>query len=108
MKLLQSQIKKLANPKKAKVLQGFFKTGPGEYGEGDIFLGLIVPQQRKLAKEAANRLSLTDIQALLNSKIHDKRMIALFILMEKYKKAQNELSSPSGPSRAPASSKIHK
>lgn len=84
---IRKEIKQKANLKKAKLLQGFFKTGKGEYGEGDIFLGLIVPEQRKLAKKYPD-LNLNEIQELLNSKIHEERLISLFILIDKYKKAK--------------------
>jgi 3-methyladenine DNA glycosylase AlkD len=77
---LKKELKKLANPSQAKILQGFFKTGKGEYGEGDIFLGIKVPIQRNLVKEFKD-LKLPDIQKLLNSKIHEERLIALFILI---------------------------
>ena len=48
---LRKQIKRNTNPKKAQILKSFFKTGKGEYGEGDVFLGLTVPVSRKIAKE---------------------------------------------------------
>jgi len=83
---LLKDFKKQANPEKAKLLQRFFKTGKGEYGEGDIFLGLMVPEQRALAKKYPN-LSLNEIQELLNSKIHEHRLTALFILIAQYKKS---------------------
>lgn len=86
---LKKEIKKKANPEKAKILQRFFKTGKGEYGEGDVFLGITVPKQRKIAKKYYN-LELKDIQKLLDSKIHEHRMIGLFILINKYKKASLE------------------
>jgi 3-methyladenine DNA glycosylase AlkD len=76
----------LADKEKAKILQRFFKTGKGEYGEGDIFLGITVPIQREVAKKFLG-LRLDDLQKLLDSKIHEERMIALFILVDKYKKA---------------------
>lgn len=86
---IKTELLKLKNPQKAKLLQRFFKTGKGEYGEGDIFLGLVVPQQRKVAKRFPN-LSLEELQKLLNSKIHEYRMVALFILMEQHKKADEK------------------
>jgi len=76
----------LNNPAKAKILQGFFKTGPGQYGEGDIFLGIIVPEQRKLAKKYLH-LTIEEIQTLLQSNIHEYRLTALFILIQQYKQA---------------------
>ncbi|MEI6241904.1 MAG: DNA alkylation repair protein [Chlamydiota bacterium] len=81
--LLRQAIQTLGNPTKAKKLQCFFKTGKGEYAEGDVFLGIIVPQQRKLSKEFVD-LSYVDLQSLLDSKIHEERLIALLILVRKY------------------------
>jgi 3-methyladenine DNA glycosylase AlkD len=90
LKDLERELKKHQNKNKAKILQGFFKTGKGEYGENDVFLGIIVPKQREIAKKYQD-LTLDDIQLLLNSKIHEKRLIALFILIDKYKKADKNL-----------------
>ena len=84
LKSFKEEIKKESNPEKAKILQGFFKTGKGQYGEGDIFLGITVPQSRKLAKKYSN-LALEEIKILLESRIHEKRLIALLILVENYK-----------------------
>lgn len=86
---IEKDLYKLRNPKKAEILSRFFKTGKGKYGEGDHFLGIVVPNQRKIAKKYYN-LSLKDIQKLLLSKIHEYRLTSLFILIAKYKKS-NEL-----------------
>ncbi len=82
---LKKELKELSDPKQAEILQRFFKTGKGEYGEGDIFLGIKVPVQREVANKFGE-LFLEDIEKLLNSKIHEHRMTALFILIRQYKK----------------------
>jgi 3-methyladenine DNA glycosylase AlkD len=87
LKALQLEMQNNANCEKAKVLQRFFKTGKGDYGEGDIFLGIQVPVQRELAKKYLE-LSFDEIQELLNSKIHEYRLTALIILISRYKKAK--------------------
>ncbi|MBI5848532.1 MAG: DNA alkylation repair protein [Nitrospirae bacterium] len=87
---LKADLLKIANPEKAKTLARFFKTGKGQYGEGDIFLGIMVPQQRRIAKKYA-ALSLQDIKALLASKVHEHRLIALFILVGQYQKADEQV-----------------
>ena len=84
---LQKELNDLRNPEQAKNLQRFFKTGAGEYAEGDIFLGIKVPVSRQLAKKYSH-LNFQEIQQLLNSKIHEHRLIALLILIEKYKKSK--------------------
>jgi 3-methyladenine DNA glycosylase AlkD len=84
---LKKELKEKENPEQAKHLQRFFKTGKGEYAEGDIFLGIKVPVQREIAKKYFN-LSLNELQELLNSKIHEHRFTALVILLNKYKKAK--------------------
>jgi 3-methyladenine DNA glycosylase AlkD len=78
----------LKNPEKAQILSRFFKTGKGQYGEGDTFLGIKVPEQRKLAKKHCG-LSIKDIKTLLESGIHEQRLTALLILIIKYKKADS-------------------
>ena len=84
---LKQELQKASNLRQAKLLQGFFKTGKGQYGEGDIFLGIKVPVQREIAKKY--NLELKEIQKLLNSKIHEYRLVALFILISKYKQAKD-------------------
>ena len=81
---IKKEIESKENPEKAKILQRFFKTKKGEYGEGDIFLGIIVPEQRKIAKNYKN-LTLDNLQILLDSKIHEHRLIALIILVDQFK-----------------------
>jgi 3-methyladenine DNA glycosylase AlkD len=83
---LRREIKNLANPEKAKLLARYFKTGKGEYGEGEVFVGLMVPQSRVLAKKY-RELSLKETAELLKSKVHEERLIALFILVQKFSKA---------------------
>ena len=82
---LRKDLKKLSNKKKASVLQRFFKTGEGEYGFGDIFIGLTVPQSRNIAIKFKD-LDFADIIELLKSKIHEERLIALLILVHKFQK----------------------
>jgi 3-methyladenine DNA glycosylase AlkD len=83
---IQKKLKELANKDKAKILQGFYKTGPGEYGEGDVFLGINVPVLRKIAAEHRD-ISLTEVKTLLKSKFHEERLAALLILVVKYSRA---------------------
>ncbi len=82
---LRVKIKALGDEKVADTLSWFFKTGKGEYGEGDKFVGIKVPIQRKLAKDF-EELNFKDLSSLLSSKIHEERLIALLILVEKYAK----------------------
>lgn len=82
---IRRKIRGLANTERAEFSQRFFKTGPGEYGEGDIFLGLSVPQMRALAREY-RAISSQEVVDLLQSAIHDERAIALFILVQAFAK----------------------
>lgn len=86
---LRSKIKTLADKEVAETMQWFFKTRKGDYGEGDIFVGLKVPLQRKLAREFKD-LSLAEIGELLNSSIHEERLISLIILIDKYQKTDEK------------------
>ncbi len=83
---IQKRLQKLGNKEKAKVLQKFFKTGKGEYGEGDMFLGVKVPELRKLIKDYKG-ISLKEVTQLLDSPIHEQRQFAILILVNKYLKS---------------------
>ncbi len=76
-------LKAIANPEKAQTSMRFFKTGKGQYGEGDQFIGITVPEIRKVARKFID-LQLPEISKLLQSKIHEARLCALLILVKKY------------------------
>lgn len=84
---LKKDIATQKDPAYAKNLQRFFKTGKGEYGEGDIFLGLRVPQCRTIATTYVDSISLKELDALITSPFHEERLIALLILVEQFKNA---------------------
>lgn len=87
--ILKQRLKAKAKPAKAKVLQSFFKTGPGEYGHGDIFLGVTMPEIRVIAVEFVS-ISPVELIPLLGSPLHEERMLALVILTLQFKKAQSK------------------
>ena len=80
---IQGELESLADPGHAAILQRFFKTGPGEYGQGDRFRGLRVPVLRKLAKKYRH-LPLAAAVNLLQSAFHEDRLLALLILIQRY------------------------
>jgi 3-methyladenine DNA glycosylase AlkD len=80
---IRARLQRLGTKKRAKVSQRFFKTGPGEYGEGDIFIGVTVPGLRRLAT-SYQALTLTEVTQLLRSMIHEERLLALLILVRSY------------------------
>lgn len=82
----RTELKNVASEQKAKELSRFFKTGKGQYGEGDIFIGITVPQIRAISKHYYS-LTLIDIRQLLINPIHEFRFAALIALVEKYKRA---------------------
>jgi 3-methyladenine DNA glycosylase AlkD len=84
---LRWRLRQLASPADARFLQRYFKTGPGEYGAGDRFIGIRVPLLRRLAREF-RRLSLPDAAKLLRSPIHEERLLALLILVAAYQRAE--------------------
>ena len=80
---VRKELQSMADPDKAAILQRFFKTGPGEYGEGDIFMGVMVPHSRQVAKKFS-QLPLGEVRTLLYSRIHEERLVALLILARRY------------------------
>ena len=85
-KEITGYMESLLNEKQRQVLMGFFKTGPGEYGEGDEFLGLKVPQTRQIVKLTARDTALEEIPELLMSRWHEVRLCGLLILVDKFEK----------------------
>ena len=81
---IRSELRVLSSAREAKILRRFFKTGPGEYGQGDIFIGVKVPQIRKVANKYKD-LVITDTVKLLRSAIHEERLAALLVLSLKFK-----------------------
>jgi 3-methyladenine DNA glycosylase AlkD len=82
---IRARLRKLGTKERAKVSQSFFKTRPGEYGEGDIFLGVTVPELRQLAAEY-QAITLREVTQLLRSTIHEERLLALLLLVRSYAK----------------------
>lgn len=89
IKNLKNDLKLLSNSQKAKLLASYFKTGKGEYAEGDKFIGVMVPNTRKIARKYS-QLSLNEIVKLLKSEIHEERLCALLILVAQFKKSDLE------------------
>lgn len=83
MKSVEQELKKLGSKKKAAASAWFFKTGKGQYGYGDVFIGVTVPEQRKIAKQFKN-FPLPEIKKLLLSKYHECRLTALIILVAQF------------------------
>jgi 3-methyladenine DNA glycosylase AlkD len=83
---VQSDLQRLADPQKAAQLARYFKTGKGEYGEGDVFIGVVVPKQRMVARRYKD-IPLSEIKKMLHNKIHEFRLTALLILVYKFEKA---------------------
>src|SRR5688572_774494 len=85
---VRKELQNLADPDKAAILQRFFKTGLGQYCEGDIFIGVMVPQSRQIAKNFS-QLPLGEVRTLLYSRIHEERLVALLILARRYGSASS-------------------
>lgn len=88
---IKTALQELSIPGKAEIMQAFFKTGKGEYGEGDVFIGVTVPDQRSVAKEFYNNISLEELGELLSSKIHEHRLTALLILVHQFEKTKDKI-----------------
>ncbi len=88
---IKTALQELSIPGKAEIMQTFFKTGKGEYGEGDVFIGVTVPDQRSVAKEFYNKISLGELGELLPSKIHEHRLTALLILVHQFEKTKDKI-----------------
>ncbi len=86
---LKIDLRKFASVERAKNLSRFFKTGPGQYGEGDKFLGIKVPESRSVATKY-KKLSFNEISDLLHSPIHEERLVALLILIEQFQFASRQ------------------
>lgn len=87
-KQLKLELTKHINPEKAAFFPKFFKTGKGEYSEGDKFIGVTVPNQRKVAREFKD-ISLLELQELITSKVHEHRLTALIIVVNKFHQTDN-------------------
>jgi len=85
----RTALRKFRDPKKAAFFPKFFKAGPGEYAEGDRFLGISVPQTREVAKRFRD-LPLPELKRLLHSPIHEERLLALIVLTDQYKRAVHD------------------
>jgi 3-methyladenine DNA glycosylase AlkD len=83
----QTALRRLGNREKAQFLMRFFKTGPGEYAHGDQFLGVVVPDTRRVARRFS-ALPLSEVLCLLQSKYHEERLLALLILIAQYKRSE--------------------
>ena len=87
---LKKDLNRLSSPDRATSSLRFFKTGKGQYGEGDKFIGVTVPTIRKIAKQYLD-LPLKEVILLLHSPIHEERFCALLILVSQYQKGDNKL-----------------
>ena len=84
---LENAMTAMGDEAEARHLMRFFKCGPGQYGEGDRFLGIRVPATRKLVKEVRDSVSVEDAATLVKSQWHEVRLAGFLLLIEHYKKA---------------------
>lgn len=90
LKEIKEALNELSIPEKADSSAKFFKNGKGEYGEGDLFLGVKVPDQRSVAKEFYAGVSMEELSKLLSSQYHEHRLTALFMLISKFEKTKDK------------------
>lgn len=90
MQQMRKRLRSFASPVKAALLRGFFKTGPGQYGAGDRFLGVMVPQTRIVMKEFRDA-PLAEVRKLLRSPWHEERLCALLILVDTFERGDDAL-----------------
>lgn len=86
---IRQELLEFADPAKAGLLGRFFKTGPGQYGEGDVFLGVAVPNTRIVAGRHKHE-DLSTVEALLHSEFHEERLCGVFILVGQYKRSKSD------------------
>ena len=84
--VVKNKLEEYAEPDRVEKVSGYFQSYSGGYGEGDVFLGIRVPNQRKVARKYYQKVTLDEIEKLLNDKIHEYRLTALFLLINKYEK----------------------
>jgi 3-methyladenine DNA glycosylase AlkD len=87
---IEDALRQKAIPEKAAFFPRFFKTGKGEYGEGDQFLGVTVPEQRRIAKEYCKAVTMDELAKLIQSPYHEVRLTSIFILVAKFQKAKKQ------------------
>lgn len=87
---VKQRLGEVSDPEKAAFYPRFFQSGPGGYGEGDRFLGVTVPNQRKIARAFYRDITLAETEMLLHDEFHECRMTALFILVLKFERAKSE------------------
>jgi 3-methyladenine DNA glycosylase AlkD len=86
---IRRELRKYRSEEKAKGLRRFFKTGPGEYGEGDIFIGVMVPHQRAVAAKFYKDAAMSELLELLKSPVHEERLTSLIMLVRKFEKGSD-------------------
>jgi 3-methyladenine DNA glycosylase AlkD len=89
-KELLDEIISMKNDESIAILQRFFKTGKGQYGEGDLFLGIRVPELRKISKKYFDKINIDECEKLLKNKYHEIRLLSLFVFILKYEKENNK------------------